>query len=436
MLVSVEATAGLERRMKVQVPADRIESQVDERLRSYGKSAKLKGFRPGKVPFKVIQQRYGQQVRREVLNEVMQASFFEAISQERLNPAGGPHIEPETIEQGKDLTYTATFEVYPEIELKGLEGIEVERPVAEISEEDLDAMVENLRRQRAIWEPIERAAAEGDRVIIDFEGTVNGEPFEGNIAERLPVVLGQSLLVGDFEKKLEGIQAGEERRLEIEYPEEYPDSAVAGKSVDFVVQAQEVAAQRLPEADAEFCKSYGVVSGELDELRREVKANMQRELESVIQRRLKKQLLDGLVEANPVDLPKSLIDAEIQQLQVESARQLGINDPAQLPPPAAFEDQARRRVAISLLVNELIKEQDVTLDRQRVTAKVDDMVADYEDPVEAARTFHNNPELMQRIEMLVLEEQVVDWLLERAKITDGPSTFGELTNFGGRERNL
>jgi trigger factor len=430
MMVSVETTGGLERRMKVQVPADRIENEVDTRLQSYGKTAKIKGFRPGKVPMKVIRQRYGGQIRQEVLGEVMQSSYFEAISQEKLRPAGGPRIEPDKVEQGQDLEYTAIFEVYPEFELKGHEGIEVDRPVAEIGDEDIEEMMSNLRRQRSEWLEIEGAAEPGHRVIVDFEGKLDGESFTGGSGQEVPIVLGEGGMLPDFEGGLTGMSANEEKDIKVSFPEEYGAEELAGKVADFHVKVTKVEERELPELDDEFCKAFGIQEGGVDKLRDEVADNMRREMEQTVRLKLKEQIMDGLLARNELDLPGVLVEDEIRGLRESAARRMGV-DPSEasnLPPRDTVEEPARRRVKLGLLVAEIIRQSEIQLDQTRVRERIKELAAGYRNPDEVIKLYTGNRQLMDQLEMEIMEEQVVDWLIERAVIRENAMPFKELMN--------
>ena len=347
--VSVEAQEGLQRKIRVQVPADRIEQEVETRLRNVGRSAKLKGFRPGKVPARVIRQRYGGQVRQEVLQEVLQSSYSEAITREQLRPAGGPSIEPETIEEGQDLTFTATFEIYPDFELTGLDALKIDRPVTEVLDADVDAMLETLRKQRATWTPVDRKAAQGDRISIDFEGTLKNEPIEGGRGENVPVVLGEGQMLPDFEKSLSGLSAGDEKTFKVKFPKDYHSDELAGQKVSFSVKANEVAEMELPEVTADFIREFGVESGELGEFRTDIRSNMEREVTAKVEAEVKRQVMEQLLETNPIAVPEVLVRQEATGLQSDAMRNMGIEDPAQAPPVDGFRDAADRRVRLGLL---------------------------------------------------------------------------------------
>ena len=430
MQVSIETTGALERRMEVSVPRERIEQAIDERLKRVSRTAKLKGFRPGKVPLKVVKQQFGAQVRQEVLSDLMQSSFAEAVSQEKLKPAAGPRIEPLAVGPDEDLRYRATFEVFPEIDLKGVEGIAVVRPAAEVTDADVDAMVLNLREQRPRFEAVDRECREGDRVTMDFEGLVDGVPFEGSKGENVAVLLGGGRMLKDFETGILGMKADERRQVSVPYPADYHNAALAGKAASFDVHVKTVEERRLPDLDDEFCREYGVLEGGIEQLRREVRDNMERELADNVRARLKQQLLDGLLQANPVDVPGGFVDAQVRDMQIEAARRAGATDASQLPPADSFVEPARRRVALGLLIRELIRTRGVQIDRERVESRLADIAGTYPDPDAVIKAYRQNAEALRQVESLVLEDQAVDLLLEHAKVTERPATFKEVMNFG------
>lgn len=429
MQVSVESTGALERRMEVQVPAVEIDKAVDERLQKLSRTVRLKGFRPGKVPVKVVRQQFGQQVRQEVLGDVVQSSFAEAVEQEKLTPAGGPRIEPINIGEG-DLKYRAVFEIVPQIELQGLDTLPVERPVAEVSTADVDAMIENLREQKPTFASVEREARDTDRVTVDFAGTIDGQPFEGGSGENIPIVLGAGRMLAEFEAGLIGARGGEQRTIPVTFPANYGAPALAGKVAQFAITVKSVEERHLPELDDEFCKVYGVEEGGITQLRKEVEENMRRELSDAVRQQLKKQVLDGLAAANPIELPKSMIDAQVRELQVDAGRRMGARDASQLPPPEAFQDAARRRVQLSLLVGEVIKSANIQVNQSQVQAKFQELAQQYPDALQAVEQYRTNPQMRRQMEAAVLEDQVVDWLLERARVTDKSSSFKEIMKFG------
>jgi len=429
MQVSVKTTQGLERRMKVQVPAERIESEVDQRLQRVGKSAKLKGFRPGKAPIKVIRQQYGGEVRREVVGELMQQTYAEAIDKEKLRPASSPKIETDEVGEGKDLQYTAVFEVYPEIEIKSLSSVKIKKPIAEIVDADIDGMLDNLRKQRAEWVAVERAAGEGDRVIVDFTGHIDGEAFTGGSGEKVPVVCGEGQMLPDFEKGLSGIAAGETRTFPVVFPDDYHADDLAGKTAEFEASCESVEEQVLPELDDEFCETYGVKEGGLEKLREEILKNMQTELKQKVQSSLKGQVLDALFEKNPIDIPMALIDEEIHSMQHEAMKRMGVKDHSQAPPRDVFEEQARRRVGLGLLINEIIKSQNLQADKAEVAERLDQIAGGYSDAEQVLQAYTSNPGMMSQVEMMVLEQHAVDWALEQVKQIDDKKSFNEIMNF-------
>lgn len=426
MQVSVETASGLERRMRVQVPAERIEQEVTLRLEKVGKSAKLQGFRPGKVPAKVIRQRFGSQVRQEVLQDILQSSYSEAVAQEQLKPAGGPNIEPESLEEGQGLAYTAVFEVLPEVEITGLDKISVTVPEATVAEGDIDEMIEQLRQQRAEWLTAERAAGEGDQVVLDFVGTLQGEPFEGGSADDFSVVLGEGRMLEDFEAGLQGVTAGEEKSFKVQFPNDYHADALAGAKADFAVKIKEVQEQVLPEVDAELVKSYGIESGEVSDLREDIAKNMARELEAKVKADVKRQVMEGLAEQNPVPVPAVLIKEEAHSMQHEAMERMGVKDHAAAPPEETFTAAAEQRVRLGLLLNALIREQQFEVDRERVTSKVDELVAPYDNPEQIRGIYMQSPEFLGQVENVVLEEQVVEWIQEQATTDAKTFTFREL----------
>lgn len=432
MQVSVEATKGLERKMTVRVPAERVENEVDSRLRRLGRTAKVKGFRPGKVPFKVVKQQYGPQVRDEVMQELLRQTYGEALQQEKLNPAGAPAIDPVEMLPEEGLRYTATFEVYPEVSLKKTEGLKVERPKVEVTEADVDAMIEKMRKQRGEWESVDRSAQEGDRVIIDFEGKLKGEDFPGNKGEKVPVELGGGRMVEDFEKNLTGVQSGDEKTFDVKFPKDYHAEDLKGEKASFTVKVHEVQALEMPELDEEFCKQFGVEDGGIEKLREDVRSHMQRELDATLRRQMKEQVLDAFVEANKVELPNALVDEEIHNMQHDTAKRMGLGekaDPHQLPRDL-FEERARKRVALGLLLGELIKSQEIKPATEKVDVLLEDAAENSPDPEDTIRNYRSNPNVMRQVEAMALEEQAVDLLLEKATVKEKPASFDEIMNAG------
>jgi trigger factor len=430
MQVNVQSTGSLERRMEVSVPKEQIEEAIAERLKRVSRTAKLKGFRPGKAPIKVIRQQFGEQVRQEVLSDLMQQSFTRAVTEAKLMPATGPRIEPISSGPGEDLKYRAVFEVLPEIVLKDVDGLAVNRPVAEVSESDIDAMVQNLREQRPSFDTVDRESREGDRVTMDFEGLIDGKAFEGSKGDDVAVILGAGRMLKDFETGILGVKAGEHKQVAVRYPDEYHNKDLAGRMADFSVHVKKVEEKRLPPLDDAFCLEYGVTEGGLEQLLAEVAENMRRELAENVRSRLKQQVFDRFLEANPIDVPNALVEQQVRDMQIDTARRMGAKDASQVPPPEPFVEPARRRVALGMLVNELVKTRGIKIDRPRVDARLGELAATYPDPEAVLNAYRQNPDAMRQVEGMVLEDQVVDYLLERAAVTDQPSTFKELMNFG------
>ncbi len=412
MMVTVESTGTLERRMRVELPAERIEKEIESRLKSVGRTAKIKGFRPGKIPAKVVRQRYGSQIRQEVLSELMQKSYSDAVAQENLVPAGGPRIEPVTTEKDKDFAYVATFEVFPEIKLKGLDKIKVERPDVEVTDADRDGMIDNLRQQKAEWKVVERAAKDGDRVLVDFEGRLDGEQIAGGQGSGVPIVLGQGQMLPDFEKALVGLKAGESKDTRVKFPKDYHAAELAGKKVDFTITAQQVEEQELPPIDDALAELYGVTEGGLEKLREEVVANMEREAGDKVRSDVKEQVMEALLAANPIDVPQALVDQEAHAMQHEAMRRMGIEDHDKAPPRERFTEAAERRVRLGLLMRQYIDDQQLTVDPARVRERVEDICSTYENADDMVANYLANPQIMAQLEPLVLEEQAVERLIE------------------------
>ena len=433
MEVSLSETGGLSRRLEVAVPATEVAHEVQQRLKQLSRTARLKGFRPGKAPLAVITKQFGEQVRAEVVSDLMRSSFARAVSEQNLKPAGGPRIEPIALGPETDLKYAAHFEVLPDIKVNPPDGIAIERPVSEVTETDVDAMIENMRAQRPVFTPVARPAREGDRVRLDYGVRIGGKPFEGGDLNDVSVVLGTHQAMPELEEGLKGATAGEQRVISVVFPEGHPNRRLAGQSAELHLSIKAVEEQSLPAVDQEFFRAYGVQQGGLAEMRTEVRKSMERELASVIRNRVRAQALDGLYRENPIELPRALIESEVQQLQLETARRLGIRDVNRLPAPEAFQEPARRRVALGLLVSHIVQTQGLKVDRERVQVRVADLVESYPNPDEARRAHLQNPEAMRQIESSVLEDQVVDWLIERARVSERRMTFTELTGFGRPE---
>lgn len=426
MQVSVEATSGLQRRMTVAIPAERIAGEVQSRLKRMSHTAKVKGFRPGKVPMKVVEQQYGKQVRDEVVGEVIQTTYFEAINEQKLHPASMPTIESVSGEEGQDLQYAAVFEVMPEIALADMSGAKLERVTAEVAEADLDKMIENLRKQRAEWKEVSHKAKEGDRLTVDFSGTIEGEAFTGNSGENVPVTLGSGRMIDGFEKGLIGAKAGDEVVLDLQFPETYGNKDVAGKPVQFQVKVNKVESPELPEVNEEFAKGFGVGDGSLEALRAEVRKNMERELKQGLEAKNKQAVMDSLLEMNKLEVPAALIDNEAESLKQQMLQQIqGANGSTSLD-ASLFKGEAEKRVSLGLLVSEAIKANDLKVDSDKLKNKVDEIAATYEKPEEVVRWYYGDKNRLSQIENLLLEDAVVDWAFSQAKVSEKKSSFDEV----------
>lgn len=433
MQVTVEDTSGLERRMRVRIPEERVKGEVVRRLNSLAARVRVPGFRPGKAPLKVLEKRYGEQVRSEVVGEMVQSSFYEAISQQQLRPAGAPTIDPLEAEPGNGIDYTARFDVYPELQTPSIESLKISRPVAEVVDGDVDKMLEILRRQRRTWQTVERAATLADRVVIDFQGSIGGKPLDKAKGEAVPVELDRSRMIEGFEEGLVGMQAGEEKTLELNFPKQHPDEKIAGKPVAFAVKAHRVEEPQLPSLDDSLAESFGIKEGGLAALRQEVRSNMSRELEESLRAITKRRVMEALLQGQEITLPDALVHEEIERAIRQRKAELshsGIDPETAGLEPAMFEEQARTRVALGLLLAEIIRSNEIKPDPERVRARIESIASTYEDPNEVINWYYGDRSRLSDIETTVLEDQVVEWILERAQVSDEVSSFDEVLNPG------
>jgi trigger factor len=428
MQVSVENTSALERRMTVQIPAEQVDSVVKTRLQSMTRTVRLDGFRPGKVPFKVVERKFGPQVRLEALGELISSTYQEALQQQNLRPAGEPRIDPPQSQGGETLEYVATFEVYPDFEPAAVSDLKVTRPSGRGD------------RCRRGWHAGKAAqttcrlgaqggcpAALGDRVIIDFEGTIDGEAFSGNKASNLPLELGSKTMIDTFEEQLVGARAGEERSIEVKFPADYSFADVAGKPARFQVKVSQVQAARLPELDDTFANSFGISEGGLEGLRAEVRRNMERELSQTIKNKVKRQVFDALLEQNAIDVPRALVNSEVDALE-RQAREQGM----QAGGREAFEQEAGRRVALGLIIGEIIRRNQLQVDPERVRAEIENLSASYEKPEEVVQYYYNNRDALAGVQSYVMEDIVTDWVLDQAQVTEESTTFDGIMQSGGQ----
>ncbi|MDD2134475.1 trigger factor [Pseudomonas kurunegalensis] len=418
MQVSVENTSALERRMTIAVPAERVENEVNKRLQQTARRAKVAGFRPGKVPMSVIRQRFEADARQEAFGDLVQASFYEAIVEQKLNPAGAPAVEPKSFEKGKDLEFVAIFEVFPEFTVAGLESINVERLSAEVADADLDNMLEVLRKQNTRFEAVERAAQNDDQVNIDFVGKVDGEVFAGGSAKGTQLVLGSGRMIPGFEDGLVGAKAGEERVVNVTFPEDYQNLDLAGKAAEFTITVNSVAAPVLPELNEEFFAQFGIKESTLEGFRAEVRKNMERELRQAIKTKVKNQVMDGLLAANPIEVPKALLENEVNRLRVQAVQQFGGNIKPEQLPAELFEEQAKRRVVLGLIVAEVVKQFELKPDDAKVREMIEEMASAYQEPEQVIAWYYKNDQQLNEVRSVVLEEQVVDTVLQKATVTD------------------
>ncbi len=429
MQVSVEQLEGLERRVTVQVPAATVDDQVLQRLRSTARQVRVDGFRPGKVPVKLVKRMYGEQVRKEVLNEVLRSSLPEALEQQQLSPIHAPNVNLVSIDEGTDFEYQATFEVRPELNLVGIAGQVIKRPVVEITEADVDAMIETLRKQRAEWHEVERAAVDGDKVTVSFTATVDGESFPGGSGDKVELIPGSQSMLPAFEQAVLGHQAGEEFEFAMPFPADHLSQDLAGKTAQFKVQIHKVEEPILPSVDEDFLKIFGITSGDVNALRDELRANMQRELEAAINNRVKVQVFDALLAANEIPLPNAVIEQTIMQLAIQA----GLLSPETQPDEQQrnnffmlFETRARRQVALNLAIAEIAKNRDLQIDPQRVQHRIETIAASYEDSAKVIDLYNTDAQFLQGVQLQVQEDQVVDSLLSEAQVEEQVMSFEEL----------
>jgi trigger factor len=431
MQANLENLGTLERRLSVAVPLKEIDHEIDTRLKRLSRTVKMHGFRPGKVPLKVVAQQYGPQVRQEVLGETLQRSFGEAVRQQNLKVAGYPRFEPKPLNDGaSEFEYSATFEIYPEVQVGDISSMTISRPQLEVGEAEVDRTLEIMRKQRVTYETVDRAAQNADRVTISYKGTVDGAEFAGGAAENQPAVLGEGRLLPDFESQLAGMKAGETKTFNLRFPDDYHGKEVAGKEATFEVSVSEVAAPRLPEIDAEFAKSLGVTDGDTAKMRSEVRANLEREVKGRLKARVKDQVMQALLDVTKVEVPKALVESEIERLRELTrhdfaARGIPVKQDVPLP-GELFEKQATRRVNLGLILAEVVKANQLQAKPEQVRAIVEEQAQSYENPQEVVRWYYQSPERLREIESMVLEDNVVEWALRTAKVEDKPLEFDEL----------
>ena len=434
MQVSVENTGPLERKLRIEIPEDRIASEVQNRLQSLSKTTKVQGFRPGKVPFKVVEKRFGSRVRQEVIGEVLQSSFYEALAKEKLQPASRPTIDPMDAEQGQGLKFTATFEIYPEIDLAPVEKLKIEKLVCQISDEDVEKMIEVIRKQHQQLKPVDRKAKNGDFLTVDFKGTIGGEAFEGGEASDFKIELGSKRFITGFEEGLVGAKSGDQLTLNLVFPDDYHNKALSGKPVVFEVSVKEVREPELPELNDELFSIMGIKEGGIDAFIAEVRRNMESEVEQAVLNSTKSHVLDALYSANKVELPKNLVTTEAGRLreQFQSRLQMqGINMDHQQDTEAevkAFTAQAQKKVTLQLIMTDIVKKQQIKADPTQVRTMIENVARSYDDPNEVINWYYGDSNRLAEVEALALEDEVVKWVLSKADVSDKQLSFDDLMN--------
>ena len=425
MQVSIEKTSGLERRLTVGVAAEEVDEKVTAKLQESAKTIRLAGFRPGKVPLKVVRQRFGAGIRQEIVGEVISRSFYEAITQEDVRPAGQPDIEPVKDEAGQDLEYIATFEVYPEIELKDFSSISISRPVAEIADDDVNNVIESIRKQKATWAEVERAAADADRVNIDYTGTRDGEVFEGGEAEGSELVLGSGRMVPGFEDAIIGMSASEGKTVALTFPEDYQAEDLKGAEVEFKIKVNSISEQQLPELNDELFAQFGVKEGGEEKFREDVRNNMNRELGAATKAKLKSRLFKALTDIHEIEIPKALVTSEIGVLRQQMLSQFGGAQQfdASIFPDELFSGEAEKRVTLGLLVAEITKAAELEVDSDKVRARIEDMASTYDEPEQVLQYYYSNEQALNGVQSSILEDQVVEYLVEQAEVNDEPVSY-------------
>ena len=426
MQVSVEATGNIQRKMTIEVPAERIDQEVDKRLKSMRGNVRMDGFRPGKVPLSIVKKTHGAGVYQDVASETIQSSFYDAVGQEKLRVVGLPDIEAKTFEYGKNIEFSATFDIYPEVDIASLEGTTITKQHAEITEKNVDDMIETLREQQKEWIDVDRAAKEGDLVTVDFKGLLDGESFEGGDADDFQVELGAGRMLKDFETALVGMSVGDEKVTDVTFPDDYQSENLQGKTVQFTQTLKKVQESKKPEIDEEFIKRFGIDDGTMESFRANILENMQRELSNAINTKVKTQVMDQLASLHEFDIPAALVTDEIKHIRQEMTQNTG-NDMSSLPDDL-FKEQAERRVKLGLIVGEIIRQKDIQKDDAKVEAKLEELASTYEDPNALIEYYRGNQQAMQTIEAAVMEDMIVDWALEQATVEEENTDFDAVMN--------
>ena len=429
MQVSVETTNGLERKITVVIEEERLSSVIDGRLQDMTKTVKVKGFRPGKVPLKIVKQQYAEQVRQEVVGDVLQSTLYEAIGQEKLNPAGQPRVDSLKSDPGQGMEYTALFEVYPEVNLGDLSKETVEKPVVELTDADVDEMLETVRGQHKEWASVDRAAKDGDQLNINFKGMIDGEVFPGGEASDMPIELGSGRMIKGFEQGLIGAKAGDDVTLNVTFPDDYHAKELAGKPAQFDTHVNKVEEAKLPELNDDFAKKLGIKDASVENMHKEIKSSMQLELDGRLNTKLKSSVMDALINAHDFDVPKPLVEEEseaIKKNMIENMKQQGMQDNGMQIEASMFADQAVRRVKLGLIMSEIVKSEKIEADEDRVKKKIEDIAAPYDEPQQVIDWYNGDKQRLAEVRALVTEEQIVDWAMEKAKVVDKSETFKDM----------
>ena len=428
MQVSVEATGNIQRKMTIEVPAERIDQEVDKRLKSMRGKVRMDGFRPGKVPLSIVKKTHGAGVYQDVAGEVIQSSFYEAAGQEKLRVVGLPNIDAKTFEYGKNLTFDATFDIYPEIEIASLDDVTITKHSADVTDADIDKMIETLREQQKEWVEVDRAAAEGDLVTVDFKGLLEGESFEGGDADDFQVELGAGRMLPEFEAALTGMSAGDEKTTDVTFPDDYQAEKLQGKTVQFAQTLKQVQEPKKPEINEEFIKRFGIEDGTMESFRKNISENMERELKNAINTKVKTQVMDQLAELHEFDTPDALVADEIKHIREEMSQNAGNGMDISSLPDELFKEQAVRRVKLGLIVGEIIRQKDIQKDDDKVNEKLEELASTYEDPNALIEYYRGNQQAMQTIEAAVMEDMIVDWALEQATVKEEATDFDSIMN--------
>ena len=426
--IKVKHKNGLVRDIHISVPSNVIEEKRNTRFAKLSKTAKLPGFRPGKVPEKILRRQYADQVLQEVLSDVLETTYMESIQEKNLQPAGPPKVALDEYVKEKDFSYTATIEVYPEFDLKGLDKIKVEKPHADITQKDINAMMDNLQNQKGTWEKVDRISKGGDQLLIDFEGKIDGVVFDGGTAKDFAMQLGNGQMLPEFDESLIGVKSEETKTIELTFPDNYHKKELVGKQALFTVDVKEVRELKPAELDQKFVQSFGIKSGDQKELMDEVKSSMSKELEARINNEIRQNLMKFLKDKNAIEIPEVMIHQEAHAMQKDWMNRSGIEDPKEAPPLDDFNEIAKDRVHLGLLVGELVQSKEIKLDPDRVKTKLDELSKTYPNPEEIRKMYEQSSQLMDQLKSLVMEDQVIDWLIERTEFQKKEMEFKELVN--------